>query len=40
VEAALDRAYEPQEWVQVRFELEDDDIGMNENEWVCNVLSS
>jgi len=40
VEAALDQVYSPQEWVQARFELEDDDIGMDENEWVRNVLSS
>jgi hypothetical protein len=40
VEAALDRAYEPQEWVQARFQLEDDSIGMDENQWVRDVLSS
>jgi len=40
VEAALDQVYSPQEWVQARFELEDDNIGMDENQWVRDVLSS
>jgi hypothetical protein len=35
-----ERPYESQEWVQARFELEDDDIGMDENQWVRDVLSS
>lgn len=42
VEFALNREnmYEPQEWVQARFELEDDDVGMDENQWVRDVFSS
>lgn len=35
-----ERPYEPEEWVRARFELEDDDTGMDENQWVRDVLSS
>jgi hypothetical protein len=34
-----ERPYEPQEWVQARFELEDDSIGLNESEWLEAVFN-